>query len=449
MKKSKANKSTNDIKITSKVLKHQHKFLSDFKTRFLALVGGFGCGKTRSLVLKAIFLASKNCGYRGAMYAPTHTLAMDVLVPEMDDQLEELKIKYEYRSSPLPSYTLYFPNGSCKILIRSFENWRRIRALNLAFAVVDELDVVDPKISRPAFKLLMGRLRVGNVRQLAVVSTPEGFGLLWEFFVKQAPGKTDRRIIRGRTQDNPFIAPDFIESLLENYPPQLIAAYLEGQFVNLNSNQIYTSFDRFKNHCNDQPEPTDRLHIGMDFNVGKMAAIIHVLRDGLPRAVDEILNQQDTPAMIAAIQARFPLHCDRRMITIYPDASGNSRKTNDASTSDIALLRKAGFAIAVDASNPAVKDRINAMNSALCNGKGERRYFINTNQCPGYTEALEQQVWKNGEPDKSQGHDHANDAGGYLINKLIPISSMRQCAGRPPAPRPNSPANTRRIMASA
>jgi hypothetical protein len=38
------------------------------------------------------------------------------------------------------------------------------------------------------------------------------------------------------------------------------------------------------------------------------------------------------------------------------------------------------------------------------------------------TEALEQQVWdKNGEPDKTSGFDHPNDANGYFIVKRWPI----------------------------
>lgn len=53
---------------------------------------------------------------------------------------------------------------------------------------------------------------------------------------------------------------------------------------------------------------------------------------------------------------------------------------------------------------------------------GERRYLVNPDKCPSYIEALEQQPWgKNGEPDKTTGHDHINDAAGYFIAKEYPI----------------------------
>jgi hypothetical protein len=58
----------------------------------------------------------------------------------------------------------------------------------------------------------------------------------------------------------------------------------------------------------------------------------------------------------------------------------------------------------------------------FCNAKGERRYRVNVDACPVYTEHLEQQVWTDqGEPDKSTNVDHTNDAGGYFIVKEYPV----------------------------
>lgn len=94
----------------------------------------------------------------------------------------------------------------------------------------------------------------------------------------------------------------------------------------------------------------------------------------------------------------------------------------NASTSDVALLKQAGFAVIAPAANPPVKDRINAMNGMLCNALGERRYRVNADKCPTYADSLEQQVWAaNGEPDKTQDNDHPNDASGYFISYTYPI----------------------------
>ena len=67
--------------------------------------------------------------------------------------------------------------------------------------------------------------------------------------------------------------------------------------------------------------------------------------------------------------------------------------------------------------NPAIKDRVAAMNRAL----GQGRVRINAEACKVTAESLEQQVYKNGEPDKSTGVDHQNDATTYPIAYEMPV----------------------------
>jgi hypothetical protein len=83
------------------------------------------------------------------------------------------------------------------------------------------------------------------------------------------------------------LPPDYIPSLRDTYPAHLLAAYLEGEFVNLTTGSVYAEFDRRLNRLAELILPKEPLHVGMDFNVGKMAAIMHVLRDGEPHAVAE------------------------------------------------------------------------------------------------------------------------------------------------------------------
>jgi hypothetical protein len=147
----------------------------------------------------------------------------------------------------------------------------------------------------------------------------------------------------------------------------------------------------------------------------------------MPRAVDEIVNGYDTPDMVRRIKERYWRHDgstyqQTRQIRIFPDASGGSRKSNNASETDLALLREAGFIVCAPAANPPVKDRVNAMNGMFMNAEGQRRYLVNADSCPTYADALEQQAWaNNGEPDKTTGHDHPNDGAGYFIHHDYPI----------------------------
>ena len=212
-----------------------------------------------------------------------------------------------------------------------------------------------------------------------------------------------------------------------SYTPQQLEAYLNGEFVNLTSGSVYHRFKRTQNHTNRTIQTNDVLHIGLDFNVTKMNAVVHVVDEkeidwkqanGLPTikkkvriksAVDEIVNAYDTAEIIELIKQKFP----NFKIIVYPDASGGNR--NAAGKSDIDLLKGAGFVVRKLSKNPFVKDRVNAVNLAFLDSNGNILYYANTDRCSNYTEALENQVYKNGEPDKTSGFDHITEAGGYFV----------------------------------
>ena len=118
------------------------------------------------------------------------------------------------------------------------------------------------------------------------------------------------------------------------------------------------------------------------------------------------------------------------MITVYPDASGRSRKSVDASKSDIRLLRDAGFRINAPKKNPPVRERVLSLNTALLNGEGERHLLINIDKCPNQVEQLEKQIYDdNGVPIKD-GNEDPNDALGYVVNRINGLAKPMATVGR-------------------
>jgi hypothetical protein len=207
--------------------------------------------------------------------------------------------------------------------------------------------------------------------------------------------------------------------LKASYPSNLLAAYLDGEFVNLTAGSVYPEFDRTKNASTETIQAKEALHVGMDFNVGRMSAVMHVQGGDDPHAVAELTGVLDTPAMVSLLVRRYKDAGHR--IIVYPDASGNSRKSNNASESDLSLLRTAGFTVSVNPLNPAIKDRVLSMNGMI-HKEGQRRYRVNPQHCPPLVESLEKQAYeKNGEPDKASGLDHIVDAAGYFIAYRYPI----------------------------
>ena len=403
--------------------------------KFKAYVEGFGSGKTWvgcGGICKGMWEHPKiNQGY----FAPTYPQIRDIFYPTVEEVAFDWGLKVQINESNKEVHFYAGRQYRGTTICRSMEKPATIVGFKIGNALVDELDVMPALKAQQAWRKIIARMRykVAGLRNgIDVTTTPEGYKFVYQQFVKAVRDKPELATLYGLVQASTFdneanLPDDYIPSLLASYPPELIKAYLRGHFTNLTSGTIYHQFDRKLNNCTDEEQPGEPLFIGMDFNVGKMAAIVHVKREGLPRAVRELVKVYDTPAMIKRIQEEFwryegGRYVASRQIYIYPDASGDSRKSNCASLTDIAQLREAGFSVMVNASNPPVKDRINSMNAMFCNALGERRYLVNVQRCPVYTESLEQQVWdKNGEPDKKADNDHPNDGGGYFIVKDYPI----------------------------
>jgi hypothetical protein len=306
------------------------------------------------------------------------------------------------------------------------DNPARIIGYQTFRAHVDEIDTLRTTHARAAWNKVIARNRqkiyVDGKQQLNRVSaytTPEGFRFAYQRWVKDpAPGY---EMVHAPTLSNPHLPDDYVESLRASYPPELVQAYLEGLFVNLTSGNVYSSYDRALNRSVECVVGNETLYVGMDFNIMFGAAIIHVLRDGVPHAVDEIHKSFDTDHTIRVLKERYP----DNPIVVYPDATSKNRTASNTTETDLAKLRAAHFVIRANHANPAIKDRVAAVNAKLCNGLGVREYFINDATCPNYAAALEQQTWDNGLPDKSTGSDHPVDAGGYYICKEFPIVRPR------------------------
>jgi hypothetical protein len=407
--------------------KPQARFLA-LDRKYRALVSGFGVGKTwggsAGLCQHAWEWPKVNAGY----FAPTYAQIRDIFYPTIEEVAHDWGLSCDIHESnkevALYSGAVY----RTTVLCRSMEHPGEIVGFKIGKALIDELDVMKTDKAALAWRKIIARMRYkldGLRNGVDVTTTPEGFKFVYQQFVKAVRDKPELATLYGLVQASTYenaknLPDDYISSLRESYPPQLIEAYIRGRFVNLATGSVYPNFDRRLNHTDDTVRSGDALHIGMDFNVLNMTAVVNVVREGLPRTVAELTKVRDTPTMARLLKERFL--SQGHPVVIYPDASGKNTSSKNASESDLSILREAGFTLEVDLSNPAVKDRVNAVNALILNDKGERRWKINTDACPDTTEAFEQQAYdKNGEPDKSTGHDHPPDAQGYFLVRRWPI----------------------------
>lgn len=400
--------------------------------KFPAFVGGFGTGKSETMAKSALMDAREGgSGSLIALYEPTYDLVRLIMAPRMMETLSAFGYRYRYNKSENIIYTSSGNIGD--FVLRAMMNPDRIVGYQSMRAHVDELDTLPTLQARDVWRKIIARNRQRPrtwrrmtkrpLNSVSAYTTPEGFGYVYEMWAEDRAKAEAKgyKMVQAATLSNPYLPLDYVPGLLVSYPPELVKAYILGQFTNLASGTIYYTYDVAGNRSREEVQPGEPLFIGMDFNVQHMSAIVHVIRDGKPHAVAEFVDRYDTPDMIEAIIERYGN--GHHQINIYPDSSGKNRKTSGASTSDIALLEGAGFMVHYEQTNPAVKSRINAVNAMFLNAAGERRYFVNDLLCPWYSKCLQNQIYdeKTGEPDKKSGFDHANDAGGYYIAYTFPI----------------------------
>lgn len=162
------------------------------------------------------------------------------------------------------------------------------------------------------------------------------------------------------------------------------------------------------------------LHIGMDFNVGKMAAVVAVKDKNNLIIIDEIIlsdRNSNTHAMVAEIRKRYP----NRKIIIYPDASGRNRNTSsiDINNTNHQVLRAAGLPLIFDhKGNPPIEDRTQLLNAKILSASGTRTFFV-LRKCKQLTKSLTVRTYKNGIPEKDGINDHCNDALDYVLWHLF------------------------------
>jgi phage terminase large subunit len=389
--------------------------------KYPAIVGGLGSGKTQGGVVRAGMLLLSEPGISVGYYLPTYDLIRLRAMPGIEEFFSRLGIRYKLNKSEFSIHA----KGYGTVILRSYDNPSRIISYEVAHSIVDELDTLPAEKAAYVFRKVDERNRqhtkhpAGNT--IGNVTTPDqGYsGFTYLRWVKDPLPHSE--IIKAPTTSNPYLPPGYVDQIRNNYDPLLAEMYINGEFVSLAQNKVYHFFNRTKHHTTRTITDDDTLlHVGLDFNVGGTCATVWVIENNRPVAVDEFVSQHTQDFTLRAERYRTTGRGDRRHIIVYPDASGDSARTN-ASRTDIQIIRDAGFQIDCPPANPEVRDRVNSVNALFSHG----RIAINTDKCANLTSALESQGYdKKGNPEKFEQHpgmDDWTDCAGYFLHRKFPI----------------------------
>lgn len=416
-------------------------FVNDRRSPFKSLVGGMGSGKTDAAAANALITGSINAPLPFLFVEPTYDLIRTVALPMFRKVLEKLEVTSTWHER---DKMLIVGEGDAQfpVMMRSGEDPERIIGFEAGAGCIDEA----ARQKRAVWKAVNQRCRAPGtkLKQVSMCSTPEGHN--WFYEVVQHSPPVGMKLYRARTADNPFMLPSYLRDLRATMTDAEFLAYAEGQFVNLTTGLVYTSWDRAK-HARVCTNPdAGQLFVGCDFNISKMVwEIGRNLGDEI-HFFDEIVGINKNTYAMAESLLRWAVAFRRRTvpvetadsrqrwiresIRVHVDASGDSRKTS-ASESDMAILRRYGFSVYADDANPRVVDRVYTLEQLLRPGKvGRYRFFVDADRCKELVRSLEGQGWAGNppEPAKGKGVDDlsgAVDAAGYGVWGFYDLRSTR------------------------
>jgi hypothetical protein len=378
--------------------------------RFRTAICGRRFGKT-FLAIRELAKFARMPGQRCWYIAPTRGQGKGIVWEQLKQKLGDLRWIAKTNESEL---TITLVNGS-EIAIKSADAYDRMRGFSVNFCVFDEFADMDPEVwtaVRPTLSDKQGHAMF--------IGTPKGGRSSWAYDIyNNAQNNPDNWASwTFTTLDGGNVSQEEIELAKQDldektFRQEYMATWEEA------ANRIYYAFDRNENVIDIKDYDTSSIICGIDFNIDPVSCIIMIRKGDMLYAIDEIrMYSSNTQELVDEIHYRYP----KSKVMCYPDPAGNQRKTSAGGLTDNIILRNAGFIVKVPNSHTPVRDRINAVNSRLCNAGGVRQLFISP-KCKYMIECLERQTYRenSSQPDKDSGYDHLNDALGYAVDYLFPV----------------------------
>lgn len=387
-----------------KLTKPQQTIAND-KNRWRLVAGGRRFGKSFLSMREMCYFA--RIPNRVIYYlAPTYRMCKSIMWEQLKERLYSLNWVHSTHETEL---TIRLKNNSKIVLAGADGGGQRLRGIYCDLVIFDEFADMDPEVwtvMRPALAD-----RGGHAMW---IGTPKGKNHFYDLFT-WAQAQEGWSTYKYTSIEGGQIPPEEIEAARQEmgereFKQEFLADWVD--YIGL----VYYAFNELNVQKYKEPLP-DRLFIGNDFNVSPISAVVAVQTEKGLHCIDEIeIMNSNTFELAEEIKKRYP----NKQINIFPDPSGNARKTS-STTTDHKILHNAGFNVYSRRSHPPVRDRINATNSAFTSGK-----LIIDPKCKSLMNCLNKLSYREGsnEQDKNSGYDHLTDALSYMCEYLYPLKKI-------------------------
>lgn len=400
--------------------------------RFRVLVAGRRFGKTQ-LALVELLRAACGEGRMAWYVAPSYRQAKQIAW----SRLKQVTRPYWHGRANETELNVTLQGGGV-IALKGADRYDSLRGSGLDFVVLDEYASMRrecwTEVLRPALSDRKGRA--------LFIGTPQGADHLLDQF-DFAKENAEWEAFQFTTLEGGNVTAEELASAARELDERQFRQEFEASFEGSVLARTYYAFSRTENVRASRFVPGERLIWALDFNVDPMCSVLAQCVGGTISVLEElVLPDANTAAACEQLLKRTAgwRKLQTLVMDVYGDASGHQRRTSGART-DWAIIReffhgwRGEFAVTMRTatSNPGVRDRVNTMNSRLCNAAGERRLFVDP-KCRELIQDLERVSWSKdrdgrvtGELDKSERmRTHVSDALGYYVAEAFP---MRESVG--------------------
>lgn len=210
------------MKVRTKLLPYQADVLRN-PIKYLAVLGGLGCGKTRAIALIIYTYARRYPGARILLAAQTYKLLHQGSFFELKKFLREIQVDYEFNQG---SGVLTFPNGSTVTLQTLGVDPDEVRGPEWSLIVIDEAAQVAQEMWQAISDRARYKLHKGETGELApnlvrVFTNSKDVNpshwIMKEFILGKSPVHQLLTISTYVNRKN--LPPDYIPKLEKRYPP--------------------------------------------------------------------------------------------------------------------------------------------------------------------------------------------------------------------------------------
>ena len=376
------------------------------------LAGGYGCGKSFSIVLMIAVLCKvyQGCDITVGVCSTTITLLKKTVIMDLERILSKTKSQYEYNQQDN-----ILTIGTIRFMLIATGQPNDIYGPNLNICLCDEIDELPETKAIEAHKALRERTRLtlpdGRIPFLMYFTTVQGYRGLYKITQKLKDSHQKLVLIRGLTKNNTELSPSYVRGLYALYDENERMAYLEGRFVNLRAGRVYPDYDEDTCKCKLFEVGAEyTVMVGQDLNSGFSKGAALIKKDKVLYIVRG-WSFVDIGTAPGIMRHDYPDH----EILWFPDSAGKEILRGYKQE-----ILDYGIRCRIGSSNPRILDRVFYVNKLFRMGLLK---IFDCQETHELSEALKTRQFNDtGQPEKGKGEtapDHFCDALEYVIYRIV------------------------------